>query len=193
MFRNLTKKYHQYRKRWTSKTGVTSTVYLIERVLWPNFVFLPYCMVIWQKNITISKKVNLQNWCQIEFLSNRMRVMDELRFLRFWVIIWLKNITNIEKSEPPKLVSNRLFIKENESYGRIRFFTILSSNLTKKYHQYWKKWTSKTGFKSTFYPIERELRPNYNFLRFLLVIWLKNITNIEECEPPKLVSNSQFT
>ena len=108
---NLTKKYHQYRKKWTSKTGVKSIYYQTERELWPNYVFLPYFMVIWQKNIT-----------------------------------------NIEKSEPPKLVSNRLFIKQNASYGRITFFTILGCNLTKKYHQYWKKWTSKTGVKSTFYP-----------------------------------------
>ena len=39
---NLTKKYHQYRKKWTSKTGVKSTFYLIERELWPNFVFYDF-------------------------------------------------------------------------------------------------------------------------------------------------------
>ena len=43
---NLTKKYHQYRK-----------------------------------------KVNLQNRNQIGFLSNRTRVVDELRFLRFRFVI----------------------------------------------------------------------------------------------------------
>ena len=137
--------------------------------------------------------MNLQNWCQIYFLSNRTRVMAELRFLRFWVIIWLKNITKIEKSEPPKLVSNRLFIKQNASYGQITFFTILIGNLTKKHHQYRKKWISKTGVKSAFYPIEHELWPNYVFLRFFVVIWVKNITNIEKCKPPKLVSNRNFT
>ena len=136
--------------------------------------------------------MNLQNWWQIEFLSNRTRVMAELRFLRFWVVIWLKNITNIEKSEPPKLVSNRLFIKQNASYGRITFFMILSGNLTKKYHQYWKKWTSKTGVKSTFYPIERELWPNYVFLRFWVVICIKNITNIEKKWTSKTGVKSNF-
>ena len=104
--------YHQYRKKWTSKPGVNSNFYLIERELWQNleFRFFRFCVVILLKNITkISKKVNLQNWCQFNFLLNIKRVMGEFRFFRFWVVIWLKKITNIEKSEPPKLVSTRLF------------------------------------------------------------------------------------
>jgi len=73
----------------------------------------------------ISKKVNLQNWSQFEFLPNRTWVMTEFRF-----------------------------------------FSILGCNLTKKYHQYRKKWTSKTGVNSTFYLIERELWPNFVFFDF---------------------------
>ena len=106
--------------------------------------------------------------------------MAELSFLRFWVVIWLKNITNIEKREPPKLVSGvklTFYLIERELLPNF-VFTILGSNLTKKYHQYRKKWTFKTGVKSTFYLIERELWPN--FLRFSLVIWLKNITYISK-------------
>ena len=34
--------------------------------------------------------MNLQNRGQIDFLSNRTRVMAELRFLRFWSVIRLK-------------------------------------------------------------------------------------------------------
>ena len=35
----------------------------------------------------MSKKVNLKNRSQIDFLSNRTRVMAELRILRFWIVI----------------------------------------------------------------------------------------------------------
>ena len=104
---NLTKKYHQYWKKWTSKTAVKPTFYLITRVMAEFRTILRGNLT--KKYHQYWKKVNLQNWCQTDFLPNKTRVMANFRFLRFCVVIWLKNITNIEKSEPPKLVSNRLF------------------------------------------------------------------------------------
>ena len=41
-FQDFDYKYHQYRKKWTSKTGVNSNFYLIERELWQNFVFFDF-------------------------------------------------------------------------------------------------------------------------------------------------------
>ena len=35
----------------------------------------------------MSKKVNHKNRTQIDFLSNRTQVMDELSVLRFWIVI----------------------------------------------------------------------------------------------------------
>ena len=74
---------HQYRKKWTSKTGLESTFYRIERELWSNYGFYDLKVYFEKKQSPISKKVNLQKWPRIDFLSNRTRVMAGLRFLRF--------------------------------------------------------------------------------------------------------------
>ena len=43
--RDFDHKYHQYRKKWTSKTGVKSTFYLIERGLWSD-LRLPFFTIL---------------------------------------------------------------------------------------------------------------------------------------------------
>ena len=62
--------------------------------------------------------MNLQNWCQIDFLPNRTRVMAEFRFLRFWVVIWLKNRS---ESRKPKAESRKPKAKSREPRAESRF------------------------------------------------------------------------
>ena len=57
--------------------NITSSTVPVKDYVWLNNV--RFCL----KNITNIKKVNLQNWCQINFLPNRTRVMAEFHFLRF--------------------------------------------------------------------------------------------------------------
>ena len=43
-------KNHQYRKKWTSKTGLESTFYLIECELWPHYGFYDFKAYFEEKN-----------------------------------------------------------------------------------------------------------------------------------------------
>ena len=75
-----------------------------------RITILRFWLVIRLKNLQKSKNVNLQNCGQIYFLSNKMRVMTELRFFMIFACkLTNKNVENIEKSEPQKQNSNRLF------------------------------------------------------------------------------------
>ena len=131
----------------------------------------------------ISKKVNVQNCCQIDILSNRTRVIAELRYLRFCKVNWQKNITttmtiNYYRKESIcknwfqiEFLPNRTRVK-----AKIRFAQFCLEIWKKKYYQYRKKLTVNLQnccqidflFNRTRFVVE------LRFLRFCLVILLKN-------------------
>ena len=124
--------------------------------------------------------MNLQNWCQIDFLSNRTRVLAELRLLWFYVVIWLKKITNIKKKVNLQIwcqidfLPNRMrVVAEFHCLRFVWYFVKKISPISKKVNlQNW----GKIDFLSNKTRVMAELR----FLRFCVVIWIKNITNTVE-------------
>ena len=133
-------------KKWTSKTGVKSTFYL----LWDFDQKLRFWLYQNQKIYVILSKI-------FEILTNNFKILLKIFEIFTKTFVILSNTFEI-LAETFEILS--------VSYGRISFFTILSGSLTKKYHQYRKKWASKTGVKSTFNLLESELWPIFVFYAF---------------------------